>query len=318
MWRLESRRGIYAVKELSADADLSNEATVRHYETSEAIADAFAKRGILAIVALKSADRFLNIVGESAYLVYPWCNAVAQDRRRVSERRGLNVARLLARMHGLKIDLGGAAEIEFELFPRGNVEDLLHRAGACRVLGNRSLSDYQRDFRELIESHDEALPVLKQKLLIGHGDLDQKNVLWDDRDDPVIIDWESAGKLNPSYEIMLAALDWSGITSEFNPDLFGKMIAAYQEAGGALQVDALQASVDYITGEWVIWLLYVVALSLDETDPRQKEVEAEQIDFILPTVLRLKKLKPDLVAMTETGQATSRTAARISRTGRLT
>lgn len=315
MWRLETERRTYAIKELFANADLSNEATVRHYETAEAIADAFARRGISAAVALKTAGHYLNIVEESGYLVYPWCNAIALDRRQIDERHGLKVARLLARMHGLNINLTATAEKQFDSFPPEKVDDLVQRADACRVSCARALRDHRDSFKELIESHNDAIQSLEQTLLIGHGDLDQKNVLWDDRDDPVIIDWESAGKLNPTYEIVLAALDWSGITSpEFNPELFRKMLVAYREASGTLDAAAVQASFHYIKGEWVIWLLYVVALSLDETDPRQKEIEAKQIDFIFPTIFRVKKLEPDLLALSETGQGTAGTVAKKPRT----
>ena len=54
MWRVETERGTYAIKELSPDADLNNEDMVRGYNVSEAIAETFARVGIAAIVALKA------------------------------------------------------------------------------------------------------------------------------------------------------------------------------------------------------------------------------------------------------------------------
>jgi hypothetical protein len=41
---------------------------------------------------------------------------------------------------------------------------------------------------------------------------------------PILIDWESARKLNPAYEIVNASLDWSGITTDFDSKLFIKII----------------------------------------------------------------------------------------------
>ena len=68
---------------------------------------------------------------------------------------------------------------------------------------------------------------------MSHGDLDQKNVLWDANDVPILIDWESARRLNPLCEIVNASLDWSGITtSHFDEALFTQMLKVYQAESG--------------------------------------------------------------------------------------
>jgi thiamine kinase-like enzyme len=66
------------------------------------------------------------------------------------------------------------------------------------------------------QKYHSAIDVLKENTVVSHGDLDQKNVLWDSENNPILIDWESARKLNPTYEIVNVALDWSGINSNFN------------------------------------------------------------------------------------------------------
>jgi protein-tyrosine phosphatase len=295
MWRIETERGTYAVKELFLDVDLRDEDTVKGYNVSEAIAETFASVGIAAVVALKAADDYLTIVGDHGYLVYPWCNHTALATGQVDKRHGLAVARLLARMHGANIHVAGTKETGLEAFSVERLDELVHRASECQPLCAKSLSGQRQRLAEIVALRNEAIVELKKKLVIGHGDLDQKNILWDDRDRPVIIDWECAGKLNPTYEIINAALDWSGAPPEFRPGLFRRMLEAYQDAGGELEVHAMEASLDYIAGEWVIWLLYSFSLSLEEMSSRQKRIEAEQIDLLVPTILRLKQLTPDLL-----------------------
>jgi len=295
MWRVETESGIYAVKELSADTDLSDEDTVTGYNVSEAIAETFASVGIAAVVALKVADDYLTIVGDQGYLVYPWCNYTALARGQVDERHGLAVARLLARMHGADIGVAGVKETALEAFPLERVDELVDRASERQPLYAKSLSSQRQRLDEIVALRNAAIVELKQKLVIGHGDLDQKNVLWDDRDRPVLIDWECAGKLNPTYETINAALDWSGAASQLRPGLFRRMLETYQDAGGELEVDAMEASLDYIAGDWAIWPLYSLGRSLEEVNPRRKKIEAEQIELLVPTILRLKQLTPDLL-----------------------
>ena len=44
---------------------------------------------------------------------------------------------------------------------------------------------------------------------------------------PLLIDWEAACKIDPTYDMIGTAFNWSGITSSFDKDLFFKMIEAY-------------------------------------------------------------------------------------------
>ena len=52
-----------------------------------------------------------------------------------------------------------------------------------------------------------ARPLLPSSVL-SHRDLDPKNVLWDGIS-PYVIDWESAGEINPAAELLETLLSWS-------------------------------------------------------------------------------------------------------------
>lgn len=89
-----------------------------------------------------------------------------------------------------------------------------------------------------------AVQILQKRIVVSHGDLDHKNVLWDKSGHPIVIDWEFARKLNPTYEELLEGLDWSGITLSFEHGLFKGFLASYVQAGGVIDSTSIQANLE--------------------------------------------------------------------------
>src|ERR1700694_1702617 len=58
------------------------------------------------------------------------------------------------------------------------------------------------------DEYQQAIHSFRHISVVSHADLDQKNVLWDENDNPILIDWESVRALNPTYELLITALDW--------------------------------------------------------------------------------------------------------------
>jgi thiamine kinase-like enzyme len=301
MWRLETDRGTYAIKQL-ADTDLSDAAAADHYNMTEAIAEAFAGRGVAAVFALRREASYLQLLENVGYLVYPWTDARALQLSRISEAHALKVAGVLARMHRADIDVPGLQEPEYDVHPEGKIIELVELAGGFGVQIADTLKDELPSFLAIAEAQEAAVRILEQHVVVSHGDLDQKNVLWDDAGRPVLIDWESARKLNPTFECVLEALDWSGITARFDQRLFEKFISAYISEGGVIERHAIEASFHCILGEWLGWLMYNVGRSFDLEDAEQRAIGAEQVDFALSTIMHLKQQIPGLLSL-PTGRA---------------
>ena len=297
MWRLDTSLGTYAVKQLSADTDLDDADIVDHYNVTEAIAEAFYRRGIPAIYARKANAQYLQIIGNVGYLTHPWTSAVALDLKRISERHALQVAGLLARMHRADIFIPNLQEPQLEVHPEEKIFDLVHRASEAGLAIARPLREQLPAFLNIVDCHQRAIQILQQHTVISHGDLDQKNVLWDVQGRPFLIDWECARKLNPTFEIMLEALDWSGIASRFNPELFGKILSAYEAAGGVVEPAAIEASFHGILGDWLTWLMYNVGRSVFLEDAEQRLIGAEQVHYALATILRLQQKMSELLPL---------------------
>ena len=99
---------------------------------------------------------------------------------------------------------------------------------------------------------------------------------------------------NPTHEMLLEALDWSGITGHFEVERFRGFINAYREAGGDFPQKILRAAFQCVLADWVNWLMYNVGRALEPGDPNQHEMSSEQVDLALSTVLRIEKLMPQL------------------------
>ncbi len=134
--------------------------------------------------------------------------------------------------------------------------------------------------------------------MIGHGDLDQKNVLWTENKEALFIDWESARKLKPTYEIVNAALDWSGVTTDFEIKLFHKTLSSYSQSGGFIEKRTVEAAFYGVMGNWMNWMVYSINRAINQTDLEQKNIGIEQVMQVLPTILRIKTLMPELISGT--------------------
>lgn len=82
-----------------------------------------------------------------------------------------------------------------------------------------------------------AMAVLSGNIVISHRDLDPKNVMWSSEGQPVIIDWEAAGWVNPAQELMEVALYWSDFESgHIRKADFCAVIHAYRNQGEKLLI----------------------------------------------------------------------------------
>ncbi|HSX20012.1 MAG TPA: phosphotransferase, partial [Gammaproteobacteria bacterium] len=134
-----------------------------------------------------------------------------------------------------------------------------------------------------------AIPVLKTNVVVSHVDLDQKNVLWDANGKPILIDWESARRINPTYDLISTAFDWSGIaTNNFNRTLFLKMIELYEKSGGIINKNHLDAAYYGVIGNCLNWMIYNIKRARASEDLEQRSLSMDQVNQTLFKILRLK------------------------------
>tara|TARA_R110002049_G_scaffold10787_5_gene52378 strand:+ start:3553 stop:4611 length:1059 start_codon:yes stop_codon:yes gene_type:complete len=295
VWKLPAEDGCFVVKQLSADTDLSNTKTVSHYNVTETIAEKFAHCGIAAVHALKYQGHYLQVLGNEAYLVYPWTDAVALADGEVSVHHALAVARLLASMHEANIDVAGVESKLSDATEKTDVERMIQISNDVDPQMASELNAHRTLLCRIAEQYKRAVPLLRRRQIVSHGDLDQKNVLWDADDNAVIIDWESAHKMNPTQEVTSVALEWSGITETFNRNTFSQFVTAYTQSGGIITRDLFEAALHGVLGKWLDWLMYNIGRVVNLEEARQHELGEQQVSFILPVMVRLDELVPALL-----------------------
>lgn len=296
MWRLGTTEGCYAVKQLSADINPNAKVNAIHFETTETVARQFAARGVPAICALQKDGQVLQCIDETGYLVYPWVDAKALHRADIDREHVEVIATIFAEMHQSGLDVPDLQEQFFEVHPEEKLTALVEFARSRNSSRAAELTEHLPMFLQQIARQQQAVEYLSGRRVVSHGDLDHKNVLWNELDEPLIIDWESARKLNPTHEVVLEALDWSGITLDFNEAIFDCFVSAYLKSGGTGSFDEVEAACHCVMGDWVNWLMYNVGRSIDIEEPEQRRVGIEQVDHSLATLLRLERIVPRLLA----------------------
>ncbi len=297
MWRLQTQHGCFAIKQLGSDMDMRDAATVAQLNATELTACEFSRHGIPSLYSLHLDRQHLQLLDDSGYLVYPWTNARACHRNGVQKHHAAIVAATLAHMHRSEIEVPELRDVPAFPVTAERVIELVGLARQRNVRYCDILEQRLEDILRIVAHHAPALERLATHQVISHGDLDHKNVLWDDAGEPLLIDWESARRLNPTYELLLEALDWGGITANFDARPFTTILQAYVDAGGVIDEDLIPAATDAIQGAWVSWLLYNVGRAIGFKDTHQRALGSSQVDLVVSTLLRMERQADRLIGI---------------------
>ncbi|MDR3668009.1 MAG: phosphotransferase, partial [Ignavibacteriaceae bacterium] len=141
-----------------------------------------------------------------------------------------------------------------------------------------------------------VIPVLKQNAVITHGDLDQLNIIWDKADQPILIDWESARRMNPTREIVRTCLGWSGIETEnVSIKIYKNMLKTYNKSCDLFNENHLNAALFAIVGSLVFWMLYNIDIACNSIEIENTNTAIKEVNGVLKSFPRLHYLIPDLL-----------------------
>jgi thiamine kinase-like enzyme len=302
MWRFDTDEGSYAIKQLSKDINLTDERIIKNYELSERIASRFAALDIPAFPAIEKTGKYLFMIEKTGFLVYPWIEAKALDEHAVSEPHAIKIAEILAKMHSLNLDEPNITQTEFYTHTQEKIIALIDKAKKFDCPFAKNLQEHKSHLLAANEAYQQSTYTLKKQIVVSHGDLDQKNVLWDNHENPILIDWESVCKINPTYDIINTASYWSGITSHFDKTLFIKIMDAYQKSCGLIDKDHIVAAC-YGVFSWMAWLVYNIERSCVDGEFEHKNLGIEQVEQTLATILRLQSIMPELIKLLQKNYA---------------
>ncbi len=204
MWFVKTKDNVYAIKEINDY--LSKKSTFPDsYERAEAIAFRFSQVGIPAVSALQFDDQYVQCVNDRYYLIYPYIEGKIIPPEQVKISQLPIIGELFARMHGLELTQEDNQEIHYDLF------DDTHWERLCDKLKNQSMDKLMPVISKWNKQFKESISELNKKLIMTHRDMHSLNILWDHNESPYIIDWESAGLMNPLLEVVGYAMEWGGV-----------------------------------------------------------------------------------------------------------
>lgn len=223
IWRLETDRGVWAVKETRGELDVAEAEAQASYQ------EQVLAGGVPTPVVVRTPDGAVSaeVLGRR-FRVGSWVDLRPRERR-LDPRA---VGELVARLHGVVVPGDGPVHFWYAdpVTPARwrELVERLERAGAPFVDRLAALHDDLAEIAGLVAPHD---PVQW-----CHRDLFSDNLLATTRGGLCVVDWDEAGPADPSRELALLLLEF-GCGQR---DRTTALVRAYAEAGGPGRVRELE------------------------------------------------------------------------------
>ena len=248
-WKLRTDKGQYAIKELN-EKIMSQPDTLEAFELSEVMATKFLHAKVPAIVSLSSNGTHVQHISNSYVLVYKWVEGITLSTEAANVKQAYTIGEIIGKIHSVHISEPSVQVGLPQIFTNFHWEELILKIKAI-------LPEYANSFESVLNwnsNSSKIINVLKNNLIVTHGDIDQKNVIWTDETTPNIIDWEGVSVTNPGLEIIDAALNWSGLLSgTVNIDSMKAVIDGYIDTGGKIY-ESIDILLSACIIKWLPWL----------------------------------------------------------------
>ena len=297
IWRVNTDKGSFAVKQLAPAIDLKNTKLVSKYELSEVIASRFALEGIEAVSALEKSGKHLIIIDNSGYLVYPWVQGYVSAHNEVSEVHAVKIAEVIAKLHRINLYVPEIGEPRVDQYSSDNIIEAIDKVASFKFPFAKILKENQSFILSMNDKYLAVTPFLLENTLVSHGDLDQLNIIWGEADQPILIDWESARKINPTREIVRASLVWSGVGGD-NPSslaIYNSMLRTYISSGGTLNLNHMNAAFYSSIGSMIFWMIYNIDMVCTSDVPEIRATAIKEISEVMIAMKKFNVLVADLL-----------------------
>lgn len=289
MYHVVTDLGEYAVKILNPDIMQRLEA-LQNMINSEKIAGKLKER--VPLVAAMSFDGQSVIESDGTYyMVFGWQKGESVFAPDITAEHCAQIGKILGRIHVADISVSGM-EKSTEDRSLYEWDALLEKAkeqnSKCYTVLSENLKNLIKWDKGVLDSRQE---ICKEQV-ISHRDLDPKNVMWQSGN-PYVIDWESAGYVNPYQELIEVLNYWiSDENGKYDKKKFDALIQCYAVRKDIMHVNwkaVLNSGFDGMLG----WLEYSLKRALGltggkENDSADREEGAKQV---IGTITELKRFE---------------------------
>jgi len=282
MYAIETTHGKYAIKALNPQIMLRPVA-MQNFINSERIANIAANR-IPALPAKKINGTFMQEVDNQFYLVFDWVDGESLKPNEIYIHHCEKIGAILAEIHmtdfselGIINDWSDNVQLtDWNYYLQKGQEN-----NAVWVNLLLEIIDKIYDWNALA---NKSAKQLASDMVISHRDSDPKNVMWN-QDNPIIIDWEAAGYVNPMQELIETAIYWSenGI-GNIDKERFFAFIGGYKKKYGILKANwrmVLESGFGKLD-----WLEYNLKRSLwiECTDEEEQQMGTAQVTVTINAI----------------------------------
>ncbi|MDQ2687692.1 MAG: phosphotransferase [Armatimonadota bacterium] len=299
LYHIATPQGEYAVKVLNPGMKDARE----NCRPGELIARLARGAGLPAVCALEGPDgHYVQDADRAAVMVFPWHAGHTLPPTSAPLSQAAQIGEILGRLHALELTVPGLTPPAPQWFPEAHWEELIRAGTQEETPWAETLADGVSELRAWNQETRRAEAAMGESWVTTHRDLDQKNVLWSGATAPWLLDWEAAGRMPPTLEVMGAALNWAG-QSAGAPEqaTFAAFVAGYRGAA-PLAPDALKHAAVAVLGKWLVWLELNLRRSLasSQAPPEERALAYEAASHAFATLRRMAADTPTRLAWCDT------------------
>lgn len=293
MYAIETTQGKYAIKALNPKIMLRPTA-MKDIINGERIAN-IAVKHIPALPAKKLNGISIQEIDNQFYLVFDWVDGRSLKLNEINIVNCKKMGAILADIHMTDFS-------ELNIMNDWSDNAQLTDWNYYLQKGQENNAEWVNLLFENIDKlydwnaqANKSRKLLASDMVISHGDLDSKNVMWN-KDNPMIIDWESAGYINPMKDLIDTAIYWSeNETGNIDKERFLAFIGEYKKKYGTLQANWRTVLEN---GFALGWLEYSLKRSLwiECTDKEEQQMGTAQVTGTIHAIQRYA----DMIAELET------------------
>jgi Ser/Thr protein kinase RdoA (MazF antagonist) len=293
MYAIETTEGKYAIKALNPKIMLRPVA-MQHFINSERIVS-IALNSVPAIPAKKFNGTFMQEIDKQFYLVFDWVDGKSMKPNEISIVHCEKIGAILADIHLTDFSKLGIINDCSDNEQLTDWNYYLQKGQENNAVWVKLLLEIIDKLYDWNEEANKSVKQLASDMVISHRDLDSKNVMWSE-DNPIIIDWESAGYTNPMQELTETAIYWSeDEIGDIDKERFFAFIGAYKKRYGTLQADWRIILVNGFLGK-LGWLEYSLKRSLwiECTEAEEQQMGTDQVIGTINAIRRYADIISEL------------------------
>ena len=207
MFKVSAEGRAYAVKHLNP-LIMKRPDAVSNFSAAEKLESVIEDAGIPIVAALCFHNKKMQEVDGDYFYIFDWHSGQTTDWYHITSEQCRQAGSILGRMHALDQKFGAAdgveeSKIDFDLYLNKsetmNHDLFLLLTESCELL------------RHAEDELNRARKLLPDIVCISGGDMDPKNVMWENSQ-PYVIDLECLAYGNPVSDALQLSLQWSGAT----------------------------------------------------------------------------------------------------------